>query len=78
MPINGNKLTLRTAHTHIQDTPSNQWTVNHNLSRGVVHDVVVDIGNTKEKILPLGVEYPDNNTLVINFSQPFTGTVRVN
>lgn len=78
MPINGNRLKLRTAYTHEQDTPSDTWTVNHNLSRSVIHDVAIDYDGQLEKVLPLGVTHPDNNTLVIQFSQPFTGTVRVN
>lgn len=77
MPVNGNKLKIRLGHTHKQEAASDTWTVQHNLGREVIHDVTIDLGGVREKILPRNVEYPDNMTMIVRFSQPFTGTVRV-
>lgn len=77
MPINGNKLKLKNGHTHTQDIASDVWTIEHNLHREVVSDIMVDYGGTREKILPLAVEHPSNTTMIVRFSEPFTGTARV-
>lgn len=77
MPIGSNRLFIANGHTHKQDTPSDTWTVVHNLGREVLADVVVDIGEKREKILPYSQHCPDNNTLVVSFTRNFTGSVRV-
>lgn len=77
MPINGKRIFIQNGHTHTQDTPSDTWTVVHNSGREVVCDVLVNIDGKLEKILPMSQVNQDLNTLVVSFSRPFTGKVRV-
>lgn len=78
MPVNGNKIRLAMGHSHKQEVAATKWTVTHNLGRDVVNDVNINVDGVLTKILPLNVEHPDANTLEVYFSQPQTGTVRVN
>jgi hypothetical protein len=77
MPIGSNRLAIRTGHTHKQTTPATLWTIPHNLGREVVSDANVYVDGVLTKIMPMRVQNVDNNTLELEFSQPFTGTVRV-
>lgn len=64
-------------YTHTQESAATVWTVNHNLGREVIVDVVVEFQGVKEKILPKSIIVVNNNTLRVTFSNPFTGTARV-
>lgn len=77
MPISGNRLNIRSGHTHVQDVAASVWTVIHNLGREVISDVTIDIDGISHKILPYDVVNIDNNTLEITFTSPRTGKVRV-
>lgn len=63
-------------YTHTQDTPSNVWTVQHNLKRMVIADVFIEHKGSLEKILA-STRVVDNNTLTVTFSEPRVGVVRV-
>lgn len=77
MPINGNRISIRSGHLHEQTTPAATWTIVHNLGREVISDVMIDIGAEVHKVLPADQRIIDNNTLEITFSAPRTGRVRV-
>lgn len=66
--------------THIQDTPSNIWTITHNvsnLSSSVVIDVYVWINGELTKILPLNIKIINETTVEVSFSNPHTGIARL-
>lgn len=60
-----------------QSTPSATWTINHGFGTKVVTEVAVINDGNKEIILPLNITAPDDNTIVITFSQSLSGTARV-
>ena len=65
------------SYTHNQLTPSTDWVVNHNLDSYPVSDVIIDDGGERLKTLPLSLEYINSNTVLVRFSNPITGTVRL-
>lgn len=65
------------AYSHEQLSPSNEWTVQHDLNKKVVVDVLVDYQGELTKILPSEILFIDNYSIKIKFSKPMTGYVRV-
>jgi hypothetical protein len=59
---------------HIQSTPSYFWTIPHFLYRYPIVRVFTEDG---EEILPLSIRHTTNNSVVICFSSPMVGTVRL-
>jgi hypothetical protein len=53
------------------------WTIVHNLKRLPTCDVRILLNGMKVKILPSNVEYLDENTLVVKFTDAQTGTARL-
>lgn len=64
-------------YTHDQESAAVTWTINHNLGRQVIVDVVVDFQGNREKILPKSIIVVNENTVRVTFSRPFTGSARV-
>jgi hypothetical protein len=61
-----------------QTTASDIWTIKHNLSNPVAVDVMVDIvGYGRLKMLPLEVDCSTVGTVIITFSNPYSGVARV-
>lgn len=60
-----------------QTTPLDTWDITHDLGSGVITDVMVNINGDLQKIMPGGVEHIDDNRIIIRFSQPMTGAVRI-
>lgn len=60
-----------------QDTASDTWTINHGLNGKPTAAVFVNFEGKLQQILPAEVSYPSNTQVVIKFSQPFTGVVRL-
>ena len=57
-------------------SPSDKWTINHNLNTtDLIYNVVADINGVMEKINPSSIDILDENNVVINFSTPKTGRV---
>lgn len=56
-------------YIHTQSVASNTWTINHNLIF-VPNITVVDSGGT---VVEGSYDYPDNTTVVLSFSSPFSG-----
>lgn len=56
-------------YVHTQAIASNVWTINHNLIF-IPNVTVVDSGGT---VVEGSYDYPDNNTVVLSFSSPFSG-----
>lgn len=65
------------SHTHNQPTPSNTWTINHGLRCKPSVSVLVDYEGTRQPIIPQEIEIPDESTVTIRFSQPFSGQARL-
>ena len=65
------------AYSHEQVSPSSEWTVQHDLNKKVVVDVLVNYKGQLTKILPSEIVFIDNYSLRIVFSKPMTGYVRV-
>lgn len=57
-------------YTHIQNSVSSNWTINHNLNR-LPSVTVIDSGNT---IVIGDVLYIDSNSLTLTFSAGFSGS----
>ena len=64
-------------YTHIQSSPSISWSINHGMNAYPVSDAIITLDGTRQKILPDMVEYVDSDNLLIRFSQPQAGTVRM-
>lgn len=68
---------IPSVYRHLQVTPSTTWTIVHNLSgcgaAFPVVDVLVDIGGSIQKILPLAVTKIDNNTVEVTFTTAQAG-----
>lgn len=60
-----------------QSTPAQVWTISHSFEELSVSDVWVLNNGNIEKILPLNVTSPDNNTIEITFSQAMSGGARL-
>ena len=61
------------AYEHIQGVPASSWPINHNLGRRA-HVTILDPDGTE---VEADVEHTSDNTLVITFPNPHTGTVIV-
>ncbi len=61
-------------YTHTQSTPSDAWSITHNLNTMAP---VVDCYIGGEKILPYNVQAVDANTLLIEWTVPFAGVARL-
>lgn len=64
---------LREAHTFVQATPAATWTILHGLQRFPAA-ITIRIGDEE---VDTDQDCPDENTLVLTFSSPQTGTVEV-
>ena len=63
------------SYVHIQGTPSDTWTINHNLNKYPCINVFNDNG---VMIFYQYIEYVDLNTVVVHFAVPATGRVYLN
>lgn len=59
---------------HQQTTPSLVWIINHNLNRQRIVDIVVEIDNRLDKILPNRIIHTSLNQTQVHFTIPFQGT----
>jgi hypothetical protein len=65
-------------YTHTQNSLATIWQINHNLNVKYVNiDVVVFLNNQYQTILPKNITCPDNNTTVVEFSSPMSGSARL-
>lgn len=64
-------------HTHVQDTASQNWTIAHGLNCKPLVAVNIDYEGQLQAVVPSSIEYPDNNTVIVRFTQPYTGTARM-
>lgn len=62
---------------HVQDTPSENWNVTHNLGVFPIVDVLVELEGVLTKIIPMEIILVDENTIRIEFSKPFHGSARM-
>lgn len=58
-------------HLHNQTVGSNQWVVNHNLNQKYVS--VTTINDNDIELIPLAVEYLNNNQVMLTFSNSIVG-----
>lgn len=65
------------SHVHTQDSPSNQWTIVHGLNCKPSVAVQILYNAQMQTALPNSVTYPDNNTVVVGFTAPYSGTARL-
>jgi len=62
-------------YVHIQNASSATWTINHNLGK----KPSVSVTTAASGALVIGeVTYTNNNTLVVSFDSPFSGTAHLN
>lgn len=61
-------------YKHVQGTPSDTWTVTHNLNK---RPSVTVIDSSQREVIG-GVEYIDNNNITLHFSDPFSGEAYFN
>jgi hypothetical protein len=62
-------------YNHIQGSPSNTWTVTHNLNNQ--HPLVQTYDSSHVMLIPQSVSGSDANTVVITFSTSITGYARI-
>lgn len=62
-------------YLHTQVSSENQWVVNHNLNQQ--YAIVTIINDNDDVVMPLSIEYINNNQLVIYFNSNRTGKVVV-
>lgn len=65
------------SHTHEQTSASNQWTILHGLAGKPSVAVQIMYEGQLQAVIPNSVTYPDNNTVVIGFTTPYSGTARL-
>ena len=68
---------LASNHTHTQDTASENWTIAHGLNCKPSVAVNIDYEGQLQAVVPSSIEFPDNNTVIVRFTQPYTGTARL-
>jgi hypothetical protein len=61
-------------YEHVQDTPSNTWVIEHNMSKYPSVSVVLDDGT---EVFGLKV-YDSENQITLSFSRPITGKAFLN
>lgn len=66
-----------TSYKHIQDTPSDVWTIDHNAGGYPCVDVYVMIDEALVKIMPNEISYVSPSTCTISFTSPRTGFAQV-
>jgi|688.fasta_scaffold1121067_2 hypothetical protein len=65
-------------YEHVQGVASDTWNVVHNLNKElVVSDVYIEHNGNNEKIIPMGVDMVDADSIVIRWSKPMTGVARI-
>ena len=64
-------------YNHVQGTPSDTWTIEHNLGSKVSIEVRVEQGDALAAILPHEVIHLDDNTTKVTFSTALAGNARV-
>ena len=65
------------SHTHTQSVPSATWTIVHGLACKPSVSVVVTYQGSDQEIIPNSVSFPDNNTVVVGFTTPYSGSARL-
>jgi len=60
-----------------QTDPSATWTVTHQMGINPTVSVKVYDSGALTEILPVNIAFPDTSTVVITFSSPRTGEVRL-
>ena len=65
------------SHTHEQAIPASVWTVSHGLNCKPSVSVVVNYQGSMQEIIPNSVSFPDDNTVVIGFTTPYSGSARL-
>lgn len=71
-------MAILNSYTHTQSVPSALWVVTHNLNLAspVVSVNVLNNGQM-EKIIPKDIRSTNANTVEIEFTNPWTGSVRI-
>lgn len=62
---------------HVQSVASSIWTIPHGLFTKPVVSVKVMENGVLTEILPASITFPNNTTVVIQFSTPRTGEARL-
>jgi len=63
--------------THLQSTPSANWTITHGFFTNPCVSVKVYEDGVLTEILPMSVTFPNTSTVSIQFSSPRTGEARL-
>lgn len=64
---------IATTYKHVQEEPSNVWTVTHNLGTYPITDVYVEYDGAIIKILPASTTYVNENVCTLEFTDSFSG-----
>lgn len=64
-------------HSHVQETASQNWTINHSLFCKPHVSVHINYEGQLQAVVPSSIEYPDDSTVIVRFTQPYTGTARL-
>lgn len=66
------------SYTHTQDTPSDSWTINHNLNTlAPIIDTFIEVEGVVTKILSSSVVVVDANNVTVTWTSPRTGIAAI-
>lgn len=68
---------LAQKYNHVQDTPSDTWTIVHGFGGYPIVDVFINIDGAVQKVIPLGIIYIDSATCTVTFTSPQSGYASV-
>ncbi len=66
------------SHNHEQTTPATTWTVTHGLNCKPNVAVMVNYQGSVQEIIPNSITFPDDSTVVIGFTNAYSGFARLN
>lgn len=64
-------------YTHTQSSPATTWTIDHNLGRYPIVDVVIDFGGSTQQVQPKSIVSTSTNQVVVTFTTAHSGTARL-
>lgn len=60
-----------------QAVAADTWNINHGCGYYPVIDVLVNVNDTLQKIIPMDIKNVDLNNITVKFSRAFTGEARL-
>lgn len=66
------------SYFHTQNIASSNWTIQHNFGKtALAVDCMIYVNGNLETAIPYNIEYPDANTVIIQWASPKIGNARL-